>query len=184
MAILKRLRLVNMDAAAWIGLIGGVVGVLGGLISICTYVRDSSPDLRIEAPYRFFGQAAEGQSTMLVLLRISNRTKADCTIYFDHIDEATVFSSGGWHSVQTPLVLTTKVSTDLTPELQKLYGLDQVGFFNRFTDNTVQWNRPITGYIAFTHSNKKLLEEATEIRITVKDSGGKRRTLECSLRDV
>ncbi len=169
-------QFLNFDISTIIGICGGIIGLIGGCISIYEIWKNRKPKLKLFAPFYWFGQDTKATSTLSILIRISNASKKSAFLYFETIS-VEIKKDDIWAKGKVLTVMSDTIICDLPNETQVLYGINKVAYLNSFTDAIIEHNNPLTKYIAIGGLDKEYLLKPEGIRIIVEDCHHKIYTL-------
>jgi len=166
--IIQLQQILNSVVFTMIGICGGIVGLIGGCISICEIWTNRKPKLKLFAPFYWHGQNTKTGLVLSILLRISNSTKKSAFLYFETIS-VEIKKNNIWTKGQVLTVMSDTIACDLPIEDQAIYGISKVAYLNSFTDAVIERNNPLTRYIAIGGLDKECLLNPEGVRITVED---------------
>lgn len=166
----------NCDISTIVAISGGIIGLIGGCISIYEIWTNRKPKLQLFAPFYWQGQDTKAGLTLSILIRISNSTKKSAFLYFETIS-VEIKKNDIWVKGKVLTVMSDTITCDLPIETQVLYGINKVAYLNSFTDAIIERNNPLTKYIAIGGLDKEYLLNPEGVRIIVEDCHHKKYTL-------
>ncbi len=168
------------DIANWVGLIGGISGLVALGLQLYELQKNRKPQLKLFIPYHFTGTQHETKyRTLFLLLRISNSTNADAFLYLETLRVELLYK-GIWYQVTT-LDIGEEIQTDFPEVIQHLSGVKYVKGFNKFKSPAISRNNPFSTYLPVTFPDMAVIENAEEVRITVKDCHLEKYTLQSKI---
>lgn len=156
---------------AWTGLLGGIAGVVSLVIVLTDLWINRKPDLELFAPFAFHARYTDsGPVGLHVFVRISNSSRKDAFVYLETL-AAEIKSKGNWYKAQLPITDPDKpiVVPNFTEFTVDRFGLKWARYFNRFKDNVITMEHPLSGYIAITHGDSNIMTNAEAIRLSFRD---------------
>ena len=159
-----------MDASAWIGLVGGISGLLALVIQGYYLWLKRKPSLSLFAPYHFQGDHAESKQRMLfTLIRVSNTSERAAHLYLETL-RAEVLFKGRWYQMSViSFVPSADMKFDLPEPIQHAAGIKYFKFFHKFDSAVVTLDNPYSRYLGLTCSERGVVDNAERLRIEVKD---------------
>lgn len=166
-----------------IGIVGGLVGTTTGALALWDRWRHRHPQLRLSIPSAF--TIREPSRTLLcTLLRIANNRRAVATLYLETM-KAYIRSNRVWHEVNINTMSKAGQPGARHPSMDDnkvwLSGIEEVPGLKRFTENVVEFDHPLTGYLALVSPDAALFESADEVKFVIEDCHGKTLTLRAEL---
>ncbi len=177
----KKERIAMVSAV--IGLVGGFIGATSGALALWDRWRHRRPQLRLSIPSAFRVQNGN-LTTLCTLLRISNNRRVAAPLYVETM-KPYVRSNRKWHEVKINMMSVAGKPGARPPGMDDtqawLSGIEEVSGLKRFTDNIVEFDRPLTGYLALVSPDVSLLESADAVKFLIEDCHGKTLTLQANL---
>jgi hypothetical protein len=164
------------------GVILSVLGVFGGLLSLCDKWKNRKPNLELFAPYQWSGIDTGAQKRFSCLyLRIANSSRKSAYLYLETMS-VMVKINGEWY---TTYFIDQEIKQTDFPEAEKLrFGLGKAHFLNRFEDNIITFDKPLCGYVVLGHDNDAIFNnDIDEIKIEVEDCHREKYKLRANLKE-
>lgn len=156
-----------------IGFLGAIIALTNGLYTIYAVVKNRKPELKAFIPYNFTGYAdADKPKPILgLLVRIANERRNSAYLYLETMSIDIKYNNT-WHTTE---ILMTDSKTPFKPQFDETseyirFGVNDVGYLNRFADNRITYDKPITGYIIVTYTDREALKGFDKVRVRVRDS--------------
>ncbi len=168
-----------------IAIVGGAIGAIGGTLALWDRWRHRRPQLKLSIPAAF--QIEESNRSLLcILLRIANNRRSVATLYLETL-KASVRSDRTWFEVEVHTMTVAGRPGARPPGMNDnetwLCGIEEVEGLKRYTDNTIDYDHPLTGYLALVTPSCEVLHSADSVRFKIEDCHGRSLTVETKLPD-
>ena len=172
-----------MSVHAWIGAIGGTVGIASAIVHLRDWWVNRRPRLELFAPYQGSGvDTGLNKRFVFTVIRVSNTSRATAFLYLETLS-AELRYRGQWVKA-TMLELPTSVEhlrTDLPEPLQRHFGLDALKPLRRFASVVVAYDSPLSGLLLLDPDSDEVCQGFDAIRLVVKDCHLKAHVLKVDL---
>jgi len=154
-----------------IGPIGGMIGAIGGALSLREYWKNRKPSLRLFVLSWFTALNGPDKKPVLgILLRISNNSRKSAFLCWETIsielrerDRWRKLGAGDFDTRAT-------FEIDFDEDTKSRLGIGRAPFIDRFGDMSVTYDKPLWGWIMAMCERSDLTEGATTpLRIRVQD---------------
>ena len=171
-----------MGTSNWVGILGGLAGLLALAIEGYGYWKKRKPQLALFVPYHFTGDEAQSKQRILfALVRISNASERAAHLYLETL-RAEVLFKGRWYQMSVPsFAPKANMEFDLPEPIQHHAGVKYFQFFNKFDAAVITLDNPYSRYIGMTCLDRGVVEKAERLRIEVKDCNLTRYIIEADI---
>jgi hypothetical protein len=171
-----------MAIADWVGILGGVAGLLALGIEGYDHWKKRKPQLTLFIPYHFTGDEAQSKQRMLfALARISNTSERTAHLYLETL-RAEVLFKGRWYQMSVPsFAPEANLQFDLPEPIQHHAGVKYFKFFNKFDATVISLDKPYSIFIGMTCLDRGVVDNAERLRIEVKDCNLSKYTIEADI---
>lgn len=165
--------------ALLVGIIAGLVGVVGGWITLYDKWRNRKPKLSLWVPYNWTGEDIGAQKRFLALyLRISNTSNKEAYLYLETMSVSLKIKNNWYRVYLSDLPYEGIKETDFPERELRHFGIGKVKFLNRFEDNIVTFEKPLCGYVVVGYKDDSIFNESIDmIRLEVEDCHRKKHIL-------
>ena len=157
MTIFMNINCLTVSWAGIIGSIGGIIGIIAGLWALFDRYKNRIPRIIVFAPYQFTAiDAVTGKNILSIFFRFSNLSQTPTFLYIETLKAELYYDDlQEWKKVSMLKLLTEKISTDFSKEMNVHFGINKVKNIDVFDENIIKYGYPLCGYLTFQIENKK-----------------------------
>jgi len=158
-----------MSAADWIGIVGGITGLIALALQTHVMWLKRRPKFKLYLPYRYSG-AIQNTRVLFILMRLSNLSERNAHIYFETLTAEALYK-GRWYQMQVELSSTPseQIIIDLPDSVKNYAGVNDIPRFNKFDNGFISLDNPYSRYIALTCAQREVVEMPERVRFEFQD---------------
>ena len=160
-----------MSLHAWIGTIGGGLGIASIMLHLVGWWINRKPRLRLFAPYQWSGVDTGLKKRIAnIVVRVSNNSRAAAFLYLETMS-AELRYAGRWVKARRlePPASVKRVKTDFPEGLRQRFGLDDITPLRRFESPLITYERPLSGLLILDPDSEEVARGFDAVRLIVKD---------------